>query len=79
MIWFYSRGDAVMKIETRFNSESHQYELIWHDADGSMRRESFDSQAEFRTRLTSIETALHAEQWKQSGPPTIDPDGWRIS
>lgn len=79
MIWLYERGDATMKIETRFESASRTYELIWHEADGSVRLESFESESEFRTRLKSIAAALESQQWRQSGPPTIDPDGWRIS
>jgi hypothetical protein len=79
MIWLFERGDATMTIETRFDSSSHTYELIWHEADGSVRRESFDDESQFRDRLTTISAALQAQQWRQSGPPTIDPDGWRLS
>jgi len=78
MIWIYQRGDATMKIETRFNTASQAFELIWHDADGTVRSESFPTESEFRGRLTVVSAALEAQQWRQSGPPTIDPDGWRF-
>lgn len=78
MIWIYERGDATMTIETRFSRESRVFELIWHDADGSTRVETFDTEDEFRDRLTAVSTALLQQQWRQSGPPTIDPDGWRM-
>jgi hypothetical protein len=78
MIWLYERGDATMTIETRFSRESRAFELIWHQADGSTRLETFATEEEFRGRLKAISTALLQQQWRQSGPPTIDPDGWRL-
>ena len=79
MIWLFARGDAEMKIETRFNSTSQAFELIWHEADGSVRCETFATESDFHGRLTSVGAALRAERWQQSGPPTFDLDGWRIS
>jgi hypothetical protein len=78
MIWLYQRGDATMTLETRFNRESQKYELIWHEADESTRVETFDDESSFRRRLTSVSKALIEQRWRQSGPPTIDPDGWRL-
>lgn len=78
MIWLYERGDATMSIETRFDNASQEYELLWHEAHGPVRREAFRTESEFRARLTAITAALHAEHWRQSGPPALDPAGWRI-
>ena len=78
MIWMYERGDATMTIETRFNRDSETYELIWHEADGQERRESFGTESDFRTRLKSISAALAQQNWRQSGPPGFDLDGWRV-
>jgi hypothetical protein len=78
MIWMYERGDATMTIETRFNRDSQTYELIWHEADGSERRESFGTEPEFRERLNAIAIALAEQNWRQAGPPAFDPDGWRV-
>ena len=77
MIWFYQRGDATLTLETRFNRESGTYELIWHDADGS-RVETFADESAFQSRMTSVGRALSEQRWVQSGPPTIDPDGWKL-
>lgn len=78
MIWIYERGDTTLTIETRFNRETKMYELMWHEADGSVRVENFQDEQEFRGRITAISTALRQQQWRQSGPPMIDPDGWRM-
>ena len=78
MIWLYERGDATMTLGTRFNRDSKKYELIWHEADGSTRVETFDDESSFRSRVTSVSTALSEQRWRQSGPPTVDPDGWKL-
>lgn len=78
MIWLYERGDTTLTLETRVNRESDKYELIWHEADGSTRVETFDDESGFRSRITSVASALSEQQWRQSGPPTIDPDGWKM-
>jgi len=77
MIWIYERGDATMTLETRFDRDSETYELIWHDADGS-RVERFADQSTFQSRVTSVSNALSEQRWRQSGPPAIDPDGWKL-
>jgi len=78
MIWMYERGDATMTIETRFNRDSASYELVWHEADGSKRLETFGTETEFRDRLAAIAIALEEQRWRQAGPPSLDPDGWRV-
>jgi len=78
MVWLYERGDSTLTIETRFNRHSNLFELVWHEADGSLRVETFETEAEFRERLTAVSTALQQQRWQQSGPPTIDPEGWRL-
>jgi hypothetical protein len=78
MIWIYERGDATMTLGTRFNRESNTYELIWHEADGSTRVETFDNESSFRSRLTSVSNALSEQRWRLTGQPTLDPDGWKL-
>jgi hypothetical protein len=74
----YERGSEVLRIETRYEKRSSQYELIWHRPDGTHTVEQFASEATFRVRLEAVETALRAEQWMSSGPPEILKDGWRV-
>lgn len=78
MVWLYERGDATMTIETRFNRDSQNYELIWHDPDGTRRIETFRDESSFRTRILAVSKALAEQRWQQSGAPTVDPDGWRL-
>lgn len=78
MIWMYERGDATMTIETRFNKASSLYELVWHEGNGTKRLETFVTESEFKERLSAIAIALQEQRWRQAGPPTLDPDGWRV-
>jgi hypothetical protein len=77
MIWFYARGSDTLKIETRFNSDTSAYELIWDYPDGTRTVETFSSEALFRQRAQAVESTLTHEQWSLSGSPAIMPDGWK--
>ena len=77
MIWLYERGQEVLRIETRFDNASNEFELIWHRPDGTTDRERFATEAAFRSRLESVEAALKTEHWNSNGSPQILPAGWK--
>lgn len=78
MIWLYERGPEVLRIETRFDNATSEYELIWHRPDGSSSTERFATEAGFRARLESVEAALRSDHWNITGAPRIQPDGWKV-
>lgn len=78
MIWLYERGAEVLRIETRFDNDTSQFELTWRRPDGTSKVERFALEADFRARLEGVETALSTEHWNRSGAPQILRDGWRI-
>ena len=77
MIWLYERGAEVLRIETRFDNKSSEFELICHRPDGTIDRERFATQAAFRSRLESVEAGLKTEHWNINGSPQILPTGWK--
>lgn len=77
MVWMYERGPEVLRLETRFNQASSEFELIWHRSDGTSESERFPTEATFRARLESVETALKSQQWNINGAPQILASGWR--
>lgn len=77
MIWLYERGPEVLRIETRFDQASNEFELIWHRPDGSSESERFTTEATFRARLESIEAALQSDHWNINGAPQILTAGWK--
>ena len=79
MIWLYERGPDLMRLETRFDQASSQFELIWHRPDGTSESERFATEATFRARLESVEAALKSDHWNINGAPQILPNGWKNS
>ncbi len=79
MIWLYERGPEVLRIETRFDNASSQFELVWHRPDGSSETERFSSDSAYRSRLQSIEAALKTEHWNVNGSPQILSEGWKAA
>ena len=79
MIWLYERGPEVLRIETRFDQATSEFELIWHRPDGSTESERFATEATFRARLENIEEALKSDHWNINGSPQILSAGWKDS
>ena len=77
MIWLYERGPDVLRIETRFDNESSEFELIWHRPDGTTDSERFSTETAFRARLESVEASLKTEHWNINGSPQLLPGGWK--
>lgn len=77
MIWLFERGPDVLRIETRFNQASSEFELVWHRHDGTSQSERFTTEASFRARLETIESGLKSEHWNISGSPQILSAGWK--
>jgi len=67
MIWLYERGPDVLRIETRFDQAASEFELIWHRPDGTRESERFTTEATFRARLETIESALRSDDWNITG------------
>ena len=77
MIWLYERGAEVLRVETRFNNLSSQFELVWHRPDGTAESEFFATEDQFRQRLESIEAALKTDHWNINGSPQVLSNGWK--
>lgn len=77
MIWLYERGAELLRIETRFDNDSSQFELVWHRPDGGKEAERFATEEAFRERLASIEAALKTDHWNITGAPQVLSNGWK--
>ena len=74
----FERESESLRIETRYESSSKTYEIIWRRADGTTTQESFKGETSFRTRLDEIYTELEEQEWQTLGPPNLLADGWKI-
>jgi hypothetical protein len=71
MVWFFEKGGAYMRVESRIRSEAPRYELVWTGEDGGERSELFANEDELLRRYEELTATLHQSGW--SGPST-----WRI-
>jgi hypothetical protein len=77
MIWLYERNGATARVETSYDNDTHEYVLRWVDHPlGADVIERFRDAAVFRTRLVALEAQMTAEEWRLSGSPQIDPEGF---
>lgn len=76
MLWFYSRDEEALRVETRYDNRTAEYVLIVHWSDGRQQEERFTIGSHFRERLVELEIQLAAERWARGGPPAILRDGW---
>ena len=79
MIWMFERGQEALRLETRFDNVRCEYVLVVVWSDQRVETERFRDPALFDRRVRALEQQLASEQWTYVGPPTILPDGWRIS
>jgi|1185.fasta_scaffold1303289_1 hypothetical protein len=75
MIWFWRRQQAEMRLETRYDNTTNEFVVVVA-TDGGTVTERFADMKSFRTRLVALEQQLHADEWKNSGPPLFVPEGF---
>ena len=75
MIWLYEKDTHSLRLETRYDNRTLQYVLTIHRTDG-VETERYEKLDDFRHRLLALEKSLAEGDWRRSGPPVLDPDGW---
>ena len=71
MIWFFSRDDKDLRIETRYDNEAADYVLVVHWPDGRSQSERFSVESQFRSRVVEFQKYIEDEGWASSGSPEI--------
>jgi hypothetical protein len=74
MIWFYSRNDQELRIETDYDKATREYVMTIRGKD-SHTSERFTDVTAFRARLIQLEHQLEAEKWSAAGP--VVSEAWR--
>ena len=78
MIWFFERGEEVVRLVTRYDQASQEYSVAIEWMDGRSEKEAFTDLSAFQTRVLSLERQLTSEHWTlRAGSPRILADGWR--
>jgi hypothetical protein len=76
MVWFWTRDDETLRLETRYDDGARSYVAHLRWPDGREETERYSDARSFRRRLEQLEMALEAAQWRQNGAPVMLPDGW---
>ena len=71
MVWFFQRGDDLLRVETRRDRKSREFLLILRQSDGTELVDRFKSKGKFQKRLDDLERKLKANRWAESAAPGI--------
>src|SRR5579871_6287432 len=76
MIWFYTRDQQSLTLETRYDNVTSEYVALVVNANGQAETRRFNALNEFRAWLVKFEQSLNAERWRSNGPPHFLAEGW---
>jgi hypothetical protein len=76
MVWFYTRADGQVRIETRIDPTTKEYVLQVERLGSPAAIERFPDEAAFDARIQALERELEADRW-QLVSSEILPHGWR--
>jgi len=76
MLWFYTRDEQSLRLETRYDNDTQEYVAIVLRAGGQPETKRFTTGDAFHAWLRSLEQTLTAEHWASDGSPHILLDGW---
>jgi hypothetical protein len=77
MIWFFSRDDEGLRIETRYDNQAEDYVVVVHWPDGRSQTERFPVESQFRSRVLELQKYIDDEGWVSARSPELILDGWR--
>ena len=74
MVWFYTRDNTRLSIETRYDNEAFEYVATVFHPDDRRDIERFDRRELFAAWLQAFEQRLESERWTADGSALVD--GW---
>src|SRR5206468_3455765 len=78
VIWFFHKGTAELRLETRFDSAVGDYVAVFHFPDGTQQTERFSDEQMFRVYLFDLERRLERERWRHDPAPSSCATAGRI-
>ena len=77
MVWFYTRNQQSLALETRYDNATAEFVGILVGLGGPAITKRFSTPEAFRDWIEALERDLVADRWTPEGTPHILPDGWR--
>ena len=76
MLWFFEHNNESLRLETRYDNGTSEFEVVVQWPDGRRQTERLADLAAFRSHLEGFEQRLAADRWSHEGPPLILRTGW---
>jgi hypothetical protein len=76
MIWFYTRDQESLRLETRYDNDTLEYVGVVAHPDGRQDTNRFTTLEAFQEWLVMFEGELQAQHWTSGSSPQILPEGW---
>ena len=76
MLWFYSRDNDSLRLETRYDNDTLEYVGVLTHPGGNQETKRFATVGAFREWLVTLGQELTAEHWTPTGTPHVLPAGW---
>ena len=76
MVWFFTRGDDIVQVKTRFDKATQAYVLDIQWPNRPAEIEKFLDRTAFAARLANLEAELEEGAWMRRGGPEISKDAW---
>jgi hypothetical protein len=73
MSWTFRRGDAIVRLESSYDTSSHEFVLAMTWSDRPSTTERFRTIRKFRSRVLEVERQLADDRWTQIASPEILP------
>jgi hypothetical protein len=77
VIWFFHKGTAEIRLETRFDSAVGDYVAALYFPDGTHQIERFGDEQMFRVYLFDLARRLARERWLSDRRPIVLPEAWQ--
>jgi hypothetical protein len=75
-LWFFDRDNESLRLETRYDNDTHEFVAVVHYPDGQELHRRFKEGDAFRVWLQAFERALGVKRWRGRGGPIVLPYGW---
>ena len=75
MLWFFTRRNQALQIETRYDNDTSEYVGIIRHPDGHEDVRRFTDPHAYSDWLGAFERRLLRDRWRRGGVQIL-PDGW---
>jgi hypothetical protein len=75
MLWFFTRRNQALQIETRYDNNTAEYVGIIRHPGGQEEVRRFNEAGAYGAWLGAFEASLQKDKWRRKGVRIL-PDGW---